>query len=235
MLESAVYAKFAANNTVEVVVTEEMDRAIRDKNRLIATYPDEDAYGEKVEYLVKFPGLTLDQLRALSNSRAVNYMSPAKRIPYTAIVDPHTLDEMEGLTGVPSVKDLIARIRRHAKALVAKHGKGIPRKTWNDVTAAGIQIDRLLGRNKVLEAVGTYDTIARETARLPASIRNRVAAMFDTILEDAGKRLKQIEREAAADPGKKRKLGREAAKLARALQDTPLEESAKALVKKLKT
>ena len=56
---------------------------------------------------------------------------------------------------------------------------------------------------------------------------------MDTILEDAGKRLKTIE-QAAARQGKKYKLKREAARLARVLRDTPLKDEAHALVQKLK-
>ncbi len=232
VLENGSYAKFAATNTVEMLVTEEMDRALADKSARIKTYKDSDPYGDPVEYLVRFPGVTIEQLRGLSNSAAINYIAPGNKIPYTAIVDPHTLKEMEGFTGKYQPGDLMALVKKHTKTLVNKHGKGIPRKVWNDMIESEIQIDMLLGQTKIVDAMGVYTALARETFRLPTIIRNRVSAAMDTILEDAEKRLKTIEKEAAQ--GKKDKLRREASRLARVLTDTPLADKARALVQKLK-
>ena len=78
VLESGPYAKFAAENTVEMLVTEEMDRALKDKNPLIKTYKDKDPYGDPVEYLEEFPGVTIEQLRSLSNSKAIQFIGPAR-------------------------------------------------------------------------------------------------------------------------------------------------------------
>jgi len=232
VLENGHYAKFAAANTVEMLVTEEMDRALAAKSARIKTYKDSDPYGDPVEYLIHFPGVTIEQLRGLSNSAAINYIASAKKIPYTAIIDPHTLKEMEGFTGVYRPDDLIKKVKKHANTLVNKHGKGVPRKVWNNVVESEIQIDMLLGQTKIVGAMGVYTALARETFRQPTSIRNRVSAAMDTILEDAEKRLKTIEKEAAQ--GKKDKLKREAARLARVLKDTPLKDKADALVQKLK-
>lgn len=233
VLENGNYAKFAAANTVEMLVTEEMDRALAAKSPLIKTYKTKDPYGDPVDYLVHFPGVTIEQLRSLSNSAAINYIAPAKKIPYTAIVDPHTLKEMEAFTGVYRPDDLIKKVKKQAKVLVNKHGKGVPRKVWNNIMESEIQIDMLLGQKKIVDAMGVYTALARETFQQPKIIRNRVAAAMDTILEDAEKRLKAIEKEAASRK-QRHSLKREVAQLARVLRDTPLADKAKALAKKLK-
>ena len=232
VLENGSYAKFAAAHTVEMLVTEEMDRALAAKNPLIKTYKTKDPYGDAVDYLVHFPGVTIDQLRSLSNSAAINYIAAAKKIPYTAIVDPHTLKEMEAFTGVYRPDDLIQKVKKQAKVLVDKHGKGVPRKVWNNITKSEIQIDMLLGQTKIVDAMGVYTALARRTFSQPKIILNRVSSAMDTILDDAEKRLQAIEKEAAA--GRKNRHKREAGQLARALKDTPLAAKANALVKRLK-
>ena len=233
MLESAVYAKFAAKNTVEFLVTEEMDRALKDKNPLIRTYRATDPYGDPVEYLVEFPGVTIEQLRRVSNSKAVQFISSAKRIPYSAVVDPHTGKQMEGFVGVRTPKEFIAIVRRHAKALKAKYGDGVERKVWNDLDKGGISVDLLLGSGRIADALGVYEVLARSAARHPKVIRNRVSAIHDTILADAEKRLGKIDSQ-VWDKRKRSALKKEVKQLARALQDTPLEKRALELLKKLK-
>lgn len=233
MLESSVYADFAEKHSVEFLVTEELDRALRDKNRLVRTYKATDPYGDPVEYLVEFPGVTIEQLQQLSNSKAVRYISTSGKIPYTSIVDPHTGKELEGVVGVRSVKEFIALISKHKKMLEQRYGKGVPRKVWNGVVESEIQVDMLLAQNKIFDAMGVYNYMARQAVRQPPIIRNRVSAALDSILEDAGKRIPAIAKE-ANDKKKRPALLKEAKLLARALKETPLEEKAAALVKKLK-
>lgn len=232
VLESPVYAKFAAANTVEVVVTEEMGRALREKNPLIKTYRSRDPYGDEAEYLVKFPGLTIEDLRGLSNSKAVRFISPSRRIPYTGIIDPHTGEQMEGFTGVHTVKEMISKITRHARALKSRYGKGIERSIWKSVTKSEIRIDVLLGDRKIFEANDVYEHLARETVRQPTAIRNRVEAARESILEDAGKRLEEIGK-LVDNKKQRRKLARETGLLVRVLTGTPLEKKARALLKGL--
>lgn len=232
MLQSAVYAKFAAENTVEFLVTEELERALKEQSPLVRTYKAKDPYGDPVEYLVEFPGVTIDRLRRLSNSKAVRYMSRAKRIPYTAVVDPHTGKELEGFFGLRTPEEFIAIIRRQAKVLKARHGAGVGRKVWRDLTEGEIQVDMLLGGGRIVDALAVHEMLARSAVRQPEVIRNRVSAIEESILDDARKRLEKIGSQ-VGDKGKRPALGKEVRRLARALQGTPLRDRALDLLAKL--
>jgi hypothetical protein len=222
VLENKIYGKYARDNTVEVISMEELDKAVAEESRHIRTYQDQDQYGDDVARLVEFPGLTIDQLEGLSNSDALNYMQ-GNRIPYTAIVDPHTLKEMEGLRGVRQAKELIEVIERHRKALEAAHGKGLDRKLWRKLTEGIVQIDVQLGAGEIVKALAVHRELSRMAVRQPEVVQRRLRHAQQVILDDAGKRLEELE--------KKPDVG-EARALARALEGTPLEERARALLKK---
>ena len=222
VLQNKVYGKYARKCTVEVLTMEELDRAVAEESRHIRTYRDVDAYGDDVERLVEFPGLTIDQLEGLSNSDALNYMQ-GNRIPYTAIVDPHTGREMEGLRGVRQAKDLIAVIEKHRKALEAAHGKGLDRKLWRTLAEGLVQIDVQLGAGEIVKALAVHRELSRTAVRQPEVVQRRLRHAQQVILDDASKRLDALEKKPDAT---------EVRALARALEGTPLEERARSLLKK---
>ena len=130
---------------------EEIDRAVGEKNRLVRTLRLADAYGDEVEHLVELPGLTVDDLRSLRNSDAEDYVK-GNRMPYTTIVDPHTLKAMDEFQGGYSAKELMERVRRQFDKLKATHGAGLDRKVWRDAARAQVEIDLLLGEEKLEKA-----------------------------------------------------------------------------------
>ncbi len=150
VLHNAKYVKFAEENTVEVVTMEESDRAIREKSRLIRTYKGKDIHGEETDYLVELPGMTLDDVQTISsaNSPALEYIQGDK-IPYHAIVDPHTLKEMEGFYGKKSAQQIIEIVGRHVKALKKQYGPGVPRKDWRRLIEREAEIDKLLVKEDI--------------------------------------------------------------------------------------
>jgi hypothetical protein len=164
VLKNPEYGKFATRHTVEVITMEELDIAVAKESRNVRTYKGKDPWGEEQDYLVEFPGLTLDDLRDLSNSDALNYMQ-GNRIPYTAIVDPHNLAEMEGLRGVK---------------------KGIERGL--------VEIDTHLGKGEIAEAMKLYRRMEAEVTRTPEVLKRKVRLALEVILDDAGLRLDAIER-----------------------------------------
>jgi hypothetical protein len=230
VLENKAYAAFAAQSTVEVLVTEEYDRALRDKNPLIRTYKAIDPYGDPVEYLHEFPGVTIEQLKSLSENQAIlKFISPAGKIPFTAIVNPHTGDQMEGFVGVKTAKQFIAVVKKHVDALKKEHGPGVSRKVWNAVGETEVAVDVMLGDERIADALAALAKLDSSTARQPKSVRNRVEAIRETILEDAEKRLDVL-----AQKKNDSKARKEAMVLARALKGTPHGEKARAVADKLK-
>lgn len=232
VLENRTYGRFAAENTVEVIAMEELDRALREQSPHVKTYRAKDVYGQETDYLAEFPGLTVEQLRDLSDSHAVTYMQGG-RIPYTAVVDPHTLAEMEGIRGVRTAKDLIAIVSRHRDALVAAHGEGIDRRLWREVGEGLVEIDRQLGAGDIGKALAVHAELARRTTGRPEELTGRVARALEVILDDAGRLLGALEARVAA--GEARAVATEARSLARVLEDTPLGERARNLVASTRT
>jgi len=225
VLQDKGYQRFAAANTVEVLHMEETDRALAEKNRLVRTYRQKDAYGEEVEYLEEFPGLPLEALQRINENQAVlRYMTGGK-IPYTAIVDPFTLEEMEHIQGVYRPKDLMDKVTRHGKALVGKHGKGVDRRLWNDLQEAEVRIDVLLGDERLAEAIQVVRELARKADGAPA-LQSRVEACWAAVLDDASKRLDKLGTMEPKDAAK------ELDSLARVLKGTRLESRVRELLRK---
>lgn len=219
VLQSKVYIKYADANTVEVISMEEMDKALAEKSRHARTYKLSDAYGDDVECLVEFPGLTVEQLDRLSNSPARDYMT-GNRIPYTAVVNPHTLEEMVHLRGVVTPKELIESIKAERKKLDAAHGKGIERKLWREVQRGQIEIDLLLGEDEIAKAMAVYRHLAKRTLLQPEALKRPVETSLAVILDDAAKRLDVLERRIGKGEGPK--LKEDLRVLSRALADTKL-------------
>lgn len=227
VLQNKSYIRFAEKNTVEVICMQDLDRALADNNPQIKTYQARDRYGDDVAYLLKFPGLTVDDIRNLANSDALEYME-GRLMPATVVVNPHTLEKMGGIMrGMNRTPQFVAAIEPHVKELKTRYGPGIDRKLWDDVSEGQVVIDRMLGDGKIVEAMGVYRTLGRGVVRQPDALKRRVEASLEVILDDAKKRLDELE-------GSGRKAAGELNRLARALRDTPLEKRALDLVSALK-
>ncbi len=221
VLENASYIKFATESAVDVVAMEEMDKAVAEKSEHVRTYKGKDLYGAEERFLEIFPGLTMDELAALSGSAATRYMEGG-RIPYTAIVDPHTLAELEGMKGIKTPQELIDAITRHTRPLKAAHGEGVARKTWSGLRRGLAEIDNLLAGDLVVKALAVHRRLAAELAREGEAVKRKLEAAEQAILAAAEKLL---------DAGGPR--GEQAIReFARALEGTPLAERAAALARK---
>ncbi len=227
VLRHADYIRYAGENTVEVIAMEEMALALEKKDRNVSTYAALDPEGRPVQYLVEFPGLTVEAMRALSDSPAIGYMRGG-RIPYTAIVNPHDLEEMEGIEGRRTAKELVAAIEPHRKALLDRHGKGMTRKAWDAMLRRRAEIDRLLVEGKIRGAMEAYRMLARETAGSGEIAERKAKISLELILEDAVKALDALE--ASLAEGKAAEARAPLRELVAALQGTPLAERATALL-----
>lgn len=227
MLTNREYIEFASEHTVEVICMQDLDRALAEKDPQVKTYRAKDRYGDKSEYLVKFPGLTVDDLRDLAESKALEYME-GRLMPATVIVDPHSLEKIGGIPrSMRMPREFIKAIAPHAKALKVKYGRGVDRKVWDAVDAGGVEIDLLLGEGRIPEALAVHRLIAARVVRQPDIVKRKVQACLEIILEDAGKRLDALEKEIAG--GHRNRVSRELARLARVLQETPLADRARKL------
>ena len=228
VFDNKAYIKFSRQNCVEVMAMQDIERALAEKPKRAATYKTKDAYGDEIECFVKFPGVTIDQMRALIEGPALEYME-GPLMPYMGVVDPHTLETIGGVKrGEPyTASHFIAAITPHVKALREKYGKGVGRKAWDGVNERLARVDVALGENGIDRAMGIYrEMVKLAGVRPPDPLKRRLDSTLKVILGDASERLGALEARVAKGEGAKVKG--ELAKLAKALADTQLETRATA-------
>lgn len=230
VFDNKAYIKFSRKNCVEVMAMQDIERALAEKPKRAATYKTKDAYGDEIECFVKFPGVTVGQLRALIEGPALQYME-GPLMPYMGVVDPHTLETIGGVKrGEPyTASHFIAAIEPHVDALQEKYGKGLARKAWDGVKEGLVKVDIALGENGILEAMAVYREMATLAgARPPDALERRLDSTLGVILGDAGKRLDELEARVAKGEGAR--VRSELKRLARALEATKLEKRAAAVL-----
>ena len=231
VLHDKSYIKFASEHAVEVITMEEISRAVAEGPHMVRTYKTEDAYGDEVEYLSEFPGVTLEQLITISSDHApaIEYMEGG-RIPYHAILDPHEMTVLESLQGKRGPKEMMKIISRHEKTLKEKYGPGISRRLWREVGKAEIASDGRLAERDVAGAMKLYRATSKLAPKPPERVRIRLEAIEETILEDANKQLNEAAALMSRDSKKEARTI--LTKLAPALKGTPLDARVKELLGK---
>ena len=162
--------------------------------------------------------LTVEELKGLSNTGAIVAFMEGGKIPYTAIVDPHTGKAIETIKGKPTVKSLSAAVSRARKLLAKEHGEGVPRKLWDGLRAGEVRIDLLSIEGKFAEALKVLAKIEASFKRPPDAIKSRLAIIREALEKDVAKYLDSCAALSALDKSQKREL----AALAKALADRPL-------------
>ena len=204
VFRDANYIEVADERSVQVVTMLRMLQAIVAENKRLRTFKGKDAYGEEMEFLVEFPTLTVDALQDVSLSAAASYLT-GQRLPQTSIVDPHTLDVLWTLGGVPESADLIRQIKVRRTSLAKKYGPGLSRKAWRTFLGGQIEIDKLLGKGQIVVALKKWRGLEALAARGPEALKEKARTSRDVILDDAEKRLDEVAKLLEAnEPGKAR-------------------------------
>jgi len=228
VLTNQGYIRFSRANCVEIMCMQDIDKALAEKPDRAKTYRTKDAYGDEIECFESFPGVTVDQLRKIGEGEALTYMQ-GSLMPYTAVIDPHTLKDMIGIRRgeATSAQAFIEVISRHVKSLKERYGPGIDRSLWDFVKESQVQVDLLLGEEKVVEALELCRKMEDKAARQPEALQRRVEATRDVVMHDAADRLDALD--ALLGQGRRKEVRRELDRLARLLEGTPLAERAAAL------
>jgi len=227
VLQNKKYIKFAAENTVEVMALGRLDEGIQKNDRKAATYKAKDG----TEYLVEFPNLTVDDIKRMRSSKAGSYNNTGK-IPYTAIVDPHTLAEMENIKGGYSGKTLMEIVKVHQKTLAEEHGKSLSRKVLTKVRKQQAEIEKELEKESFSKALAAMAKLEKSVAKQPAALVEMVGKTKAGVIEACGKKLDALE--ALIGRGAKGEAAKELGSLVRALKGTSLEERAQGLLAQAK-
>lgn len=222
LMKNKKYMEFAARNTVEVISLSRLDEGVEQEDRKAETY-ETVRRGEKVECLVEFPGLTLDEMYALNRSKAASYNDTGK-IPFTCLVDPHTLDELVRWSGGTPSKDIMEAVDEARETLEEAHGEGFERKTWNKLLGEEDEAWEKVAKGDYTKALAIIDKFSTKIDEdWPTEAKERLDTTRQAIIDSAAKRIEELVALSAEDPrGAKRELH----KLARKLRGTGLEEAA---------
>ena len=193
VLQNKKYIKFAEDNTVEVLALGRLDEGIQKEDPKAAKYKAKDEQGNEVEYMVSWPNLTFEQIQALRSSKAGTY-NDTGGIPYTAFVNPHTLEKMSFLKGGSSSKAVMESVEIAKKQLEEEHGKGLSRDELKRNEAAVAKAREEVadgdydGAIKLLEKVGygkdkTHEVLAAKLQTAHDEIVAAARARFDEIKE----------------------------------------------------
>lgn len=227
VLQNKKYIKFASENTVEVMSFGRLEEAISKNERRAATYKAKDGN----VYLVEFPNLTVEEIKKLRSSKAGSYNHTGK-IPYTAIVNPHTLEEMESIKGSYSGKTLMEIVKNHRKELAKEYGKSISRKALTKVRKQQQAIEEELKKEQYAKALTTTAKLEKSVAKQPTALVEMVGKTKAGVVDACGKKLDSLE--ALIGRGAKAEAAKELGPLTRALKGTALEERALDLLAKAK-
>jgi hypothetical protein len=225
VLQNAKYIKFAAKNTVEVISLGSLQEGIDKKDKKAETYEDELPDGTKVEYLVMYPGMTVAEMLALNASKASQY-NDTGRIPFTAMIDPHTEKEMQRWMGGQAASTLMEAAKEHRKTLVKQHGEGVSRKVFDEVVEMETDTAAALAGGELQEALAASAKVEVDE-QWPQALKDRVAVCRKKVLDAAAQRLKDLEAQALSDAAAAK---RELTKLVPALKGTELEARAAELL-----
>jgi hypothetical protein len=227
VLKNKKYIAFADENTVEVISLQDLDKGMEKNDRRAATYKEKGANGQERECLVEWAGLTVEEINALHGSKAGTYNNTGS-IPYTAIVDPHTLEQMDKISGGYGAGTLMEMVTAARKELEKQHGKGVSRKSLNKVRDADREIREELDKGNLAKALADSAALEKKVAKESAAVVDLAGKTRATVLEAAGKQLDEIE--AMIARGEKAGAAKQLGPLARALKGTTLEERALALL-----
>lgn len=206
----------------------DIEQALKEKPAHAATYKAKDPYGDEVECFGCCPGVTIAQMLALHEGKPLDYMK-GPLMPYTAIVDPHTLADLGGIERgqATSAAAFIDVISGHAKALEEKHGKGVDSKLWEYVAETQVKVDLLLGEEKLEKAFALLEEMEKKTAREHETVKRKVGATREAVLSDAAARLDALEKRIEGGLGGEARA--EASQLAKLLKGTNLADRASAI------
>ena len=226
------YIEFASENTVEVLALQDLQKGIDAKDKRAEEYEAKDEDGNKVRYLVEFPGLTKEEVIALHQSKASSY-NDTGGIPFTAVIDPYTEKEMQRWSGGGKpAKDIMEGVLAQKKVLNAEHGPSLSRATLAKVTTEAKRISGALEKSGVTKSMADYRKLEKSLAKEGDAIRKKIEPVLAAILDAATKLLDEADglAESGDAAGAKKLLD----KLGRSLDGTDLEARVRDLAARVK-
>lgn len=221
VLQNEKYIEFAEENTVEVIALGELQKGIDKGDPKAAEFDDKDDEGNPVKRMFEYPSLTKDEMLKLATSPAAAY-NDTGRIPFTCLVNPHDLKEMQRFPGGQSAKTLMEAALLQKKRLNEQYGPSLSRATLKKFDAGAKKIADELPKSGAAKAMVEYRKLEKSLGKeVPAGMKERTEKLMALVLEAATKELDDAE--AAIDSGDVGGGKKILAKLAAALKGTSLE------------
>lgn len=231
VLQNKGYIDFHEDNTVEVLAMGRLDEAIKKGEKRAATYTAKDADGNEVEYMVEWPGLTKEDIFALRSSKAGTY-NDTGGIPFTAIVNPHTLEKMVGMPGGQSSKTVMEKVEEAKDKLEEAYGESLKRsdieKLNEDLKKVQEKLEKYGGAKALAELAKAEKKAAKKGDRLVALATPVREKVMETITKEVDAAEEMI------SDGDLKGAKKALSPLRRPLKDTELGERVEALYEKTK-
>jgi len=205
VLQNKKYIRFAEENTVEVMALSRLEQGIEAGDRKAGTYEEKLPGGKTVEYLVEFPGLTVEDMLGLARSRARGY-NDTRKIPYTAIVDPHSLEKMHSFSGSASAKSIMEEVTKARRELAREHDTQVTRSDYRRLVESESGLPGQVDAGEFKDAFEAIESLGK--IQWPDELASRVDAMRRDVVAAAKARIDELASKAADDFGAKRDLRR---------------------------
>jgi hypothetical protein len=222
------YMEFAAENTVEVLCINRVQEGIDKKDKKAETY-EAKVDGKVVNYMVEFPGLTVEEVLALDTSKGASFNDTGKT-PYTCVVDPYTETKITGWGGGQGAGTIMDAVTEAKKKFAKEHGKGVSRKDLKLVTDAESEAGAKVTKGDYAAAIDRISKLDAKTDKWSDSLKERVKAAKTKVVDAATAALSAIEEKKATDPAAAKK---DLATLSGHLKGTGLESKAAELLASL--
>ncbi|MHC4939418.1 MAG: hypothetical protein ACYTHK_10650 [Planctomycetota bacterium] len=233
VLQNKKYIKYAYENTVEVIAMGGIESAIaaarKKGDKRADTYKAKDESGKEVEYLVSWPGLTLEDMKKLGSSKARSY-NDTRGIPHVAIVNPHTLEKVDGWNGGSAGKIMDA-VDELKKELKKQYGKPISRKILAKTRKEEDKVRKELDAGNLGKAFVLCAGFEKKLAKKGPAFVAMADKLKADIMTAATKKVEECEGLVAR--GETKAAEKELKKFIRYLKGTPLEARADELMKKI--
>lgn len=199
ILKNKKYIEFAEKSSVEVICLSSLSEGIEKKDERADTYETERD-GKKVECMIEFPSLTREEMLALSSSKGGSYNNTGK-VPYTCVVDPYTLAELEMWQGGSvSASTLMEAVTNYGKALQKEHGKGLARKDLRTVAECEAKATALTEKGDYASALSEIAKVSAKGKEWPESLVTRLAQAKEGVTAAAAAELERALAQQAASP-----------------------------------
>lgn len=231
VLQNDKYIEFSDDNSVEVIALGRLQEGIDKNDPKAATYDAKDDKGNPVKYLKEYPGMTVEEMLNLDRSPAGQYNDTGK-IPYTVIVDPHTLKKIKGMSGGLSAKGLMEQVEIAKEQLQKEHGPSMKRSSLRKFEQGAKEVEALLEKSGVAKALESFRKLKGSIAKEPDALKAKASALETKLLDLA--RTKLDEAESMIGLGDMKGAKAILAPLGSVLKGTELEGRAKELLEKTK-